>query len=141
MSRRLDLTNAQRRHLKLVVERLVQETTDRLEYWDQVGMPGPAGRRARAELAGLLEAVSRAADELGFSNQPDAPDPGRRLAAWSASWWSHVLDARPTALRRYGELDPEAEATIGPIVADLAERLQRLKALSEHVSGDEAADG
>ncbi|MGD8496481.1 MAG: hypothetical protein PVF05_09850 [Gemmatimonadales bacterium] len=130
MSEPVELTDAQRRHLRVLLGRLVEEAREQQERWT-AEVPGGAGRPVRDELAELRRTAARVARELGVAERVGPPDPHRRLGAWSATWWSHVLDARPSALRRFGDLDQRTADRIGPLVEDLAERLRRLRALAD----------
>lgn len=130
MSEPVELTDAQRRHLRVLLGRLVDESREQQERWT-AEVPGAGGRSVRDELAELRRAASRVARELGVAEGVGPPDPHRRLGAWSATWWSHVLDARPSALRRFGDLDRRAADRIGPLIEELAERLRRLRGLAD----------
>ena len=134
MAEPVELTDAQRRHLGILLGRLVEESREQQERWT-AEVRGAEGRPVRDELAQLRRAASRVARELGVKAGTGPPDPHRRLGAWSATWWSHVLDARPSALRRFGDLEPRAADRIGPLIEDLADRLRRLRALAD-VDGD-----
>ena len=139
MPRPPELSEAQRRHLTVLLRRLVEESRAEEERWVAEGS-GPGARQVSVELTELRRAASGAARALGLSLDAGPPDPSRRLAAWSATWWSHVLDARPAALRRFGHMDARASETIGPLVDDLANRLRRLQVLADDTEDEVAGD-
>lgn len=135
------LTNAQQRHLAVLFDRLIRETRDRLDA------PGLAaiGERDRAALRRALDELLRdaedAADRLGFRVGVRNGNARRELAAWSSSWWSTVLDARPSALRAYGHVDPEAAEILAPLVDRLADHLYRVVTLSGDAPPADGAAG
>ncbi len=114
---------------------LVREARERLDRWEQSGIPGRAGSVVRAALEELARTAEGAADVLGVPITRVAPDPGRSLASWSSVWWATVLSSRPSALRGYGEVAPETAEAIAPIVESLAHQLLHLKALAEGSAG------
>jgi hypothetical protein len=117
----------------------VEESRAQQDRWS-AERSGPGAKQVSAELKELWRAASGAARALGLSLDAGPPDPSRRLAAWSATWWSHVLDARPSALRRFGHVDARASETLGPLMEDLANRLRRLQVLAEE-NTDEGSRG
>jgi hypothetical protein len=50
-----------------------------------------------------------------------------------------VLDARPSALRRFGDLDQGAAERIDPLIEELADRLRRIRALAGAGTGGSAS--
>ena len=124
-------TDAQRRHVGLILDGLVRETRERLDEWERSGASGSDTSTVRRALEDLLEDAEAAAARLGIQLSEEAPDPRRQLASWSSSWWSAVLDSRPHALRGYGVVDSAAAETLAPIVDRLAGRLLRIHALAE----------
>jgi hypothetical protein len=130
------LTKSQQRHLALLLDRLIRETRDRLEA------PGLAdaadGVSLRVALQDLLREAEAAADRLDVRLQEPTGDVKRELSAWSSSWWSTVLDARPAALRAYGAVDERTAEVLAPIVDGLADRLRRVAWLTDDT--DAAAD-
>lgn len=132
----VQFTEHQRRHVRLTFEGLIRETREWLHRWEEIGVHGADGRRIRQALKELLEAVEGAADRLDVRVVARSADPRRRLAAWSSTWWSSVLDARPSALRAYGEVDPTTAEVIAPIVEALADRLLEVTALSRQAEDD-----
>jgi hypothetical protein len=139
MPRPPELSEAQRRHLTIVLQRLAEESRAQQKRW-AAGGSGPRAEQVAAELKELRRAASGAARALGLSLDAGPPDPSRRLAAWSATWWTHVLDARPSALRRFGHVDARASETIGPLVEDLANRLRRLQVMAEENTDEGSRD-
>ena len=129
-------TEAQRRHLQLMLSRLVHETRERLEHWGETGVHDAGGPDLRAALEDVLDEAERAAERLGIRIVEPADDARRTLGAWSSSWWSSVLNSRPAALRGYGEVDATTAAALAPVVETLAARLMRLKTLTEDDGGN-----
>ncbi len=128
----LEMTEGQRRHVRLVLEGLVRAGEERLARWAETGLPGPEGEAAREELEEVVRSAREAAKEI--LDEPitvTAPDPARSLATWASAWWSTVLDCRPGALKAYGDVDAAAAEALTPVVEELAERLLRLKARAE----------
>lgn len=138
MGRRAEvpLNASQRRHVALTLNRLARETRDRLERWDRSDEEVPGHDTVPEALREVLRETERAARRLGIPLTERPTDPRRGLVAWSSAWWSIVLDARPDALRGYGAVDPDAAATLEPVVEELAARLQHLKSLSEAADRD-----
>jgi len=124
-------TEAQRRHLELMLSRLVRETQERLEHWDETGVHDAGGDALRTALGEILAEAERAADRLGIRIVEYPNDPRRTLGAWSSAWWSSVLNSRPSALRGYGEVDATMADAVAPVVERLAARLLHLKAMTE----------
>lgn len=135
------LTEHQHRHVRLTFDGLIRETREWLERWEEVGVTGPEGPKLRRALDELLAEVERAARQLGVPVTERVADPRRRLAAWASTWWSGVLDARPSALRAYGEVDPATARTLAPIVEALAERLLEVTALSRRAEQESSREG
>ncbi|MGD8276600.1 MAG: hypothetical protein PVH00_01180 [Gemmatimonadota bacterium] len=128
-------TEAQRRHLELMLSRLVRETQERLEHWDETGVHDAGGEVLRLALRDVLAEAVRAADRLGIEIVEYPNDPRRTLGAWSSAWWSSVLNSRPSALRGYGEVDATTADAVAPVVDSLAARLLHLKAMTEADGG------
>ncbi len=124
-------TEAQRRHLELMLSRLVRETMERLDHWEETGVRDPGGEVLRAALRDVLAETQSAADRLGIRIVEYPNNPRRTLGAWSSAWWSSVLNSRPSALRGYGEVDATTADAVAPVVDGLAARLLHLKALTE----------
>jgi hypothetical protein len=124
-------TDAQRRHLELMLGRLARETRERLDRWDETGVHDAGGPELRAALRDVLESAERAAERLGIPLVEPREDARRTLGAWSSAWWASVLNSRPLALRGYGEVDATLAEAVAPVVDGLAARLLHLKALAE----------
>lgn len=136
----MQFTDSQRRHLALLLDRLIRETRDRLDAPDLAAMTDGNGAALRAALSELLQDAEAAADRLDLRLAQRNGDVRRELSAWSSSWWSTVLDARPAALRAYGDVDRDAARVLAPLVDRLADRLRQVAALSEEAGpGDQPA--
>lgn len=132
------LTDSQRRHLALLLDRLIRETQDRLDT-PALSALGNEGAVLRDALSRLLREAEETADRLDLRLTARNGDVRREMAAWSSSWWSTVLDARPSALRAYGDVDEQAAEVLAPLVDRLAERLHRVATLSEGAADHEPA--
>jgi hypothetical protein len=135
------LTDSQRRHLALLLDRLIRETRDRLDAPGLAAIHGQDGAALRNALGEVLREAQDAADRLGLRLAERNGDVRRELSAWSSSWWSTVLDARPAALRAYGDVDDEAAEALAPLVDRLADRLRHVAMLSEDVEGGDSPAG
>lgn len=82
------------------------------------------------ELAEIATAARSAAEAIGLPLDADSPDLRHRVQAWSAAWWTRMLDCRPEKLRGLGEVDPEDAARIGPAVEAIAARLSKLQRMA-----------
>lgn len=134
-------TDSQRRHLALLLDRLIRETRDRLDAPGLSSIDDREGAALRAALDALLREAEAAADRLDLRLLDRGGDVRRELSAWSSSWWSTVLDARPAALRAYGAVDEEAAEVLAPLVDGLADRLRHVAALTGNApDGDGPAD-
>jgi hypothetical protein len=133
---RVRFTGPQRRHITHVFERLIRETREQLTVLGRSGADPDVEAELREAMKAILGEAEAAGDRLGLDLEPHATDPHRRLASWASFWWSTVLDARPTALRRYGEVDGATAEQVAPVVEGLAARLQRVKALAETAGED-----
>jgi hypothetical protein len=132
----VELTDPQRRHLEVLLERLIRETKDRLRTPRLSAITDGDGAVLRDALEALLREAQDTADRLGLHLAPRDADVRRQMAAWSSSWWSTVLDARPSALRAYGDVDEKTARVLAPLVDRLAGRLHRLTKLAEDASGE-----
>jgi hypothetical protein len=133
----IHFTDSQRRHVSLMIRRLVIETREWIEEWDRNGFSSREAKAFRRTLDAVLERARRAAAQLSIDLPESTVDPERRLSVWASAWWSTVLNSRPEALRAYGEVDESVPALIGPIVEDLARLLMRLATLTHGVPHDE----
>ncbi|MEJ2216279.1 MAG: hypothetical protein P8099_06650 [Gemmatimonadota bacterium] len=132
------LTDSQRRHLALLLDRLIRETRDRLEAPGLSAVDDRDGTAVRDALEKLLREAEDAAGRLGLRMAERNGDVRREMAAWSTSWWSTVLDARPAALRAYGRVDEEAAEVLAVVVDRLADRLYQLVRLTENADNGNA---
>lgn len=133
---KMRFTGPQRRHITHVFERLIRETREQLTVLGKSGADPEVEAELREAMEAILGEAEEAGDRLGLDLEPQAVDPHRRLASWASLWWSTLLDARPSALRGYGEVDGVTAEMVGPVVEGLAARLQRVKALAETAGGD-----
>jgi hypothetical protein len=136
MTKKVRFTGPQRRHITHVLERLIRETREQLTVLAESNADPDVEAELRQAMEAILGAAEAAGDRLGLALEPRAVDSHRRLAAWASFWWSTLLDARPSALRGYGEVDDVTAGLVGPVVEGLAARLQRVKALAETAGGD-----
>lgn len=132
------LTDSQRRHLALLLDRLIRETRDRLEAPGLSAVDDRGGTAVRDALEKLLREAEDAAGRLGLRMAERNGDVRREMAAWSTSWWSTVLDARPAALRAYGRVDEEAAEVLAVVVDRLADRLYQVVRLTENTDNGDA---
>lgn len=89
------------------------------------------------EVRSLLDAARDAARELDVPLGGASPDLRHRVQAWSAAWWTRILDCAPERLGGLGEVDPEDERAIGDVVDRVAARLARLQRVSAEAGGEE----
>jgi len=101
--------------------------------------PDPA--TLAGEVRSLLAAARDAAGELGVELGGHAPTLGHRVQAWSAAWWTRILDCAPERMGGLGPIDPEDERTIGDAVDRVAARLARLQRLSSGRPGGGGGEG
>lgn len=134
------LTDSQRRHVALLLDRLIRETRDRLEAPGLATVDDREATALRDALERLLREAEDAADRLGLRLAERNGDVRREMAAWSSSWWSTVLDARPAALRAYGRVDEEAAEVLAALVDRLADRLFQVVRLSGKTGEGGTAD-
>lgn len=131
----VQFTESQQRHVTLILDRLVREARERLSAWERSSGSGREDSAVHNALVALIRETEQAGALLSLSFEERPADPRRELSAWSTAWWSTVLDARPSALRGYGEVDPETAELLAPMVQRLAERLLHLKLLTERGHG------
>lgn len=130
------LTEGQRRRLQVVFRSLLAEARELLDWCAQ-----PAERRDNPrpdwisavadELVVLIDRVRQTAATLDIPVETLEISPEHHVAGWSATWWSAILDCRPSALRAYGAVDSEVRRVLEPAVAEMAKRLLRMKSVAE----------
>lgn len=133
------LTDAQRLHLQVVFGCLLTEAEEKLEELNRrvsESLPSnhPLLESIGLELGALIRRLRHTADDLAIFVQPRPRDPYRQLVAWSNTWWLHVMDCRPSALKGYGEVDPKLEPVLLPAVNELAGALLRLEGLARRMT-------
>lgn len=84
----------------------------------------------RAELARVIAT---------FDLEPEATNGLRRIRAEAAELWADLVDAQPAKLRRYGPVDSEMVATLGPHIARLIELTSTLYALADRALAADVA--
>ena len=73
-------------------------------------------RLAFQSLFGQIRAeIRRVADE--FQLETETQDGVRALWADASELWADLIDVEPAKLRRYGEVEPELQTTLGPHIA------------------------
>lgn len=82
------------------------------------------------ELETLLRTTRTAAARLGIRLDEPSPDLSHRVQAWSAAWWTRILDCQPEHLKGLGEVDPGDAKRIAPEIDQIAGHLARLQRLS-----------
>lgn len=120
-----------RRRLGVRFGRLVEEAEELLDRMD-VAPEAEHERLAplREEVLALVEAAREAADRLGIPLAGASPDLRHRVHAWSAAWWTRMLDCRPEKLGGLGPVDPEDAGRVEEAVEAVTARLARLQRLS-----------
>jgi len=132
------LNEHQRRRLSVRLGRLVAEGEALLADLEAAagGEAAKAGigperlAALRGEVHALLEAAREAAVELDITLGGASPDLAHRVQAWSAAWWTRILDCAPERLGGLGLVDPEDERAIGRAVDGVAAHLARLQRVS-----------
>lgn len=123
-----------RRRLGVRFGRLIEEGEDLLDRMDAATDAATAGgedlARLRQEIRDLAEAARDAAERLGIPLAGASPDLRHRVQAWSAAWWTRMLDCRPEKLGGLGPVDPEDAGRVEEAVEAVAARLARLQRLS-----------
>jgi hypothetical protein len=127
-----EFTRGQRMHLEVILGSLIAEAEDLIEWSNRVPDGNDPERTTwlsdlRSELATLVQHLRRTVASLGISVRRHETDPRRKVAAWSSTWWAHVLDCRPSHLEAYGPVDPRLGPLLTPAVQEISERLLRLE--------------
>ncbi len=92
--------------------------------------PEAASTSLRAELETLLRTTRDAAERLGIDLEGPSPDLGHRLQAWSAAWWTRILDCQPEHLKGLGDVQPGDAERIAPEIDAIAGHLARMQRLA-----------
>jgi hypothetical protein len=122
------LNEHQRRRLTVRMGRLVDEGETLLDRLRE--SPDASAGAVRAELEALLRTTRTAAARLGIGLDEPSPDLSHRMQAWSAAWWTRILDCQPEHLKGLGEVDPGDAARIAPEIDEIAGHLARLQRLA-----------
>jgi len=120
-----------RRRLGVRLGRLVEEAEELLDRMDAAPEAGHEYLAPlRDEVLALVEAGRDAADRLEIPLAGASPDLRHRVQAWSAAWWTRMLDCRPEKLGGLGPVDPEDAGRVAEAVEAVTARLARLQRLS-----------
>ncbi|MDP2480381.1 MAG: hypothetical protein Q8W51_01790 [Candidatus Palauibacterales bacterium] len=122
------LNDHQRRRLTVRMGRLVEEAEPLLDLLRE--SPDGASQALRDELETLIRTTRAAAARLEIDLEGPSPDLSHRVRAWSAAWWTRILDCRPEHLKGLGEVDPIDADRIAPEIDEIAGHLARLQRLA-----------
>lgn len=123
----VELTDAQRRHLRLCLARLAQDVEELGTWAESQSFDAASGAALAATLEAVAARATETAQRLGLSLYLEPDDPYRRLGTWASSWWSTILDCRPAALRGYGPVSDSARTVLAPEIDALAGLLMKIQ--------------
>jgi len=90
----------------------------------------------RSLLADTRQAIAEAA--LALDLQPQVTDVRRAIAARLGLVWETLEDTQPSRLRRYGNVDPSLEASLGPHIQHLIAQVHAMESVVNN--GDATED-
>lgn len=91
--------------------------------------------RLRSLLAETRRAIAEAALALGL--QPQVTDVRRAIAARLGLVWETLEDTQPFRLRRYGNVDPSLEASLGPHIQHLIAQVHIMESIINGADAEE----
>ena len=117
------------KNLRLSAAWLDGEEENGILYRRKLTLPAAQGDVARQRINAALEQIAILARMLDLP--PEEEDVIRLIRGRLAVSWANLIDSQSSKLKRYGDVDPEAERTLDPAIRRLVKLVQELESIIE----------
>jgi len=117
------------KNLRLSAAWLDGEEENGILYRRKLTLPTAQRDVARQRINAALEQIAILARMLDLP--PEEEDVIRLIRGRLAVSWANLIDSQSSKLKRYGDVDPEAERTLDPAIRRLVKLVQELESIIE----------